>query len=151
MTPETRQQIEELLRAGRSNRDINRQTGAHRTTIARYRQQLGIPAQRTAADPPACTHGHSYPENKRRAKDGHLYCLACKRLRDRERYVPVQPDDSAIERAVAGDPPDRLSPRERHAAIRRLSRSDYPAAVIAEHVRCSPRTVHRARSRRQAA
>lgn len=151
---ETRQQIEALLRAGHSDRDIHRQTGAARTTIARHRRRLDLPTHLATADSPSCRHGHAWPENRRENSNGWTYCLACKRARQRhwwtENNPPAQPDEIAIQRATAGDPPDRLTPRERHAAIARLDRRDLPAAVIAEHVRCSPRTVHRARSKRAA-
>ncbi|MCI3279190.1 helix-turn-helix domain-containing protein [Streptomyces cylindrosporus] len=52
----------------------------------------------------------------------------------------------AIERAVAGDPPERLTPRERAAAVRKLSERGLSAEEIAEHVRCSPRNVYYLRS-----
>lgn len=164
MNAETRQQIADLLHAGHSDLAIHRATGAARKTIARHRKQLGLPGYRTTADSPACRHGHPFPQNRGWNDKGHLMCLECRRLIDRARYQPVprkpkqpgprrrhwepvQPDPAAIDRAVAGDPPERLTPRERHAAIRRLDQRDYPAALIAEHVRCTPRTVHRARSR----
>ena len=164
MNTDTRQQIADLLHAGHSDLDIHRRTGAARTTIARHRKQLGLPGYHTTADSPACRHGHRFPENRRWNENGHLICLACRRSRDRARsqpvprqpgqpgqrqrlWEPVQPDPIAIERAIAGDAPDRLTPRERHAAIARLDRREYSAAVIAERVRCSKRTVHRARSK----
>lgn len=147
LSSDKRQQIETLLRAGLSDRDVHRETGAARTTVARYRKRLGLPGWQTTADSPACRHGHPFPANLARTSEGWIWCRECKRIRDRARYVPAEPDDAAVERAVFGDPPDRLTPRERRAAITRLDRRDYSAAVIAERVRCSPRTVHRARSR----
>ena len=146
MTRETRQLIESLLRAGHSDLEVHRQTGAARTTIARHRRRLGLPGYRTTPDSPACRHGHPWPANQGRNEKGHLVCLACRRVRDRARYRPAEPDEIAIERAVAGDPPDRLTYRERRAAIRQLDTWQLPAAVSAERVRCSRRTVHRVRS-----
>ncbi|MFD4596785.1 helix-turn-helix domain-containing protein [Streptomyces sp. NPDC058464] len=155
MTPETRQQIETLLRARHSDRSIHQATGAARTTIARHRKRLGLPAYLTAADSPTCRHGHSFPENRAFYPNGWLYCLACARSRNQTwhatNYTPAQPDEAAIERAAAGDPPARLTPRERHAAITRLDSWQLSAAVIAERVRCSERTVYRARSKEAAA
>lgn len=147
MNAKTRQQIEALLRAGHSDLAIHQQTGAARTTVARHRAQLGLPSYRTTADSPACRHGHPFPENLGRNDKGHLICVACRRAHWRQqharRYVP---DEAAIQRAADGDPPERLTPRERHAAIGLLDRRQMSAAAIAERVRCSRRTVHRARS-----
>jgi len=164
MNDDTRQQIADLLRAGHSDLAIHRHTGAARATVARYRKQLGLPGYLTTADSPSCRHGHPFPQNRGWNEKGHLICLECRRRIDSARYQPtprqakesgprqrhwepVQPDPIAIERAIAGNPPERLTPRERHAAIRQLDRRQYSAAAIAERVQCSPRTVHRARSR----
>lgn len=147
LSNDKRQQIETLLRAGLSDRDVHRQTGAARTTVARYRKRLGLPSWQTTADSPACRHGHPFPANLARTGEGWIYCRECRRIRGRTRYVPAEPDDVAVERAVIGDPPDRLTPRERLAAITRLDRRGYSAVAVAERVRCSPRTVYRARSR----
>lgn len=144
---ETRQQIEQLLLEGASDLAVHQQTGIARATAARYRKALGVPGWQTTADSPNCRYGHAFPQNLGRNEKGHLICTECRRARHRSNYQPAQPDEMAIERAAAGDPPDRLTPRERHAAIRRLDRRDYSAAVIAERVRCTPRTVHRARSK----
>lgn len=151
MNAETRQRIADLLHAGHSDLAVHLATGAARDTVARHRKRLGLPGYRTTADSPACRHGHPFPENRGWNKKGHLICVACVRVSDRaaqqRRYVPAQPDEAAILRAAAGDPPERLTPRERHAAIHRLDRRQYSAAVIAERVRCTPRTVHRARTK----
>ncbi|BBC30053.1 hypothetical protein SGFS_013470 [Streptomyces graminofaciens] len=150
MSAEQRAHIEALLRAGLSNLEIHRRTGAARTTVARHRRRLGLPGYHTTPDSPNCRHGHPFPLNLGSSENGHLICLECRRRRQREQaaraYVPAQPDVAAIERTVAGDPPARLTPRERHAAIHRLDRWGLSAAVIAERVRCSKRTVHRARA-----
>jgi hypothetical protein len=104
---------------------------------------------------PACKHGHPYPENLAYRPNGWRYCRACARIRSRTwfdaNYTPAQPDEAAIRRAAAGDPPNRLSPRERHAAIQQLDAWQLPASVIAARVRCSKRTVHRARTKGAAA
>jgi transposase-like protein len=147
---ETRQQIADLLHAGASDLDVHRRTGAARTTVARHRKALGLPGYRTTPDSPACRHGHPFPQNLGYDDRGHLVCTACRRAHWREAsaraYIPAQPDEAAIHRAAAGDPPERLTPRERAAAIRQLDRQEYSAAVIAERVRCSKRTVHRHRN-----
>jgi hypothetical protein len=149
-----RQQVEQLLRDGRSDLAVHRQTGAARTTIARYRKALGLPGYRTTPDSPACHHGHPFPQNLGRNEKGHLTCIECRRAHWRQaaarNYSPAQPDEAAILRAAAGDPPERLTPRERAAAIRQLDRRELSSAVIAERVRCTPRTVHRARGRSKA-
>ncbi|MFD9463513.1 hypothetical protein [Streptomyces sp. NPDC060027] len=154
LSSEMRRQVEKLLHAGHSDRGIHQATGVARTTIARHRRRLGLPSYLVTADGPACRHGHPFPENIAHDSNGWLICRECRRLHGRKQaaraYIPAQPDQAAITRAAAGDPPDRLTPRERHAAIRRLDSRDYSAAVIAEHVRCSPRTVHRARSKQAA-
>jgi len=168
-----RQRVEELLANGLSDRGVHEQTGVDRGTVARYRKRLGLPGYKTREDSPTCRHGHPYPENAVRGADGWLRCRACMRASSRNAnrqprpatvpqaavksavqrpvYVPVQPDPAAIDRAVAGDPPARLTPRERHAAIHQLDARQLPASVIAERVRCSKRTVHRARTKGVAA
>lgn len=150
MNTETRQQIAALLHAGHSDLAIHRQTGAARTTIARYRKQLGLPGYRTTPDSPACRHGHPWPEHRGRDSLGRLICRECRRISARNRarrlYTPAEPDPAAIERAIAGDPPDRLTPRERHAAIQQLDTWQLTSTVIAERIRCSRRTVHRHRA-----
>jgi hypothetical protein len=173
LSSEKRQQIETLLRAGLSDQDVHRETGADRGTVARYRKRIGLPGHKAREDSATCRHGHPYPENAVRGSDGWLRCRTCMRASSRnaqrkpragtavrqavrpaavrQGHAPVQPDPVAVARAVAGDPPARLTPRERRAAIRQLDAWQLPAAVIAERVSCSPRTVHRARSRQQAA
>ena len=144
-----RRQVEALLRSGLSNVDVQRRTGVDRNTVARYRKRLGLPGFRVTADSPACRHGHPFPENVARDGKGWLYCRECNRTRVRasQQYVPAEPDAVAIDRAVAGDPPERLTPRERQAAVLQLTRQQLPASVIAERVGCSRRTVHRLRNK----
>lgn len=100
---------------------------------------------------PTCKHGHPYPDNLAHRPNGWAYCRACARIRSRNWFATNRagagPDDAAIARAVAGDPPARLTPRERHAAIAQLDAQRLPASVIAERVHCSKRTVHRARAK----
>jgi hypothetical protein len=204
---EKRQLVEALLHAGHSDLDIHRQTGAARTTIARYRKALGLPGYRVTADSPACRHGHPFPENVAYDSNGWLVCRECRRVHGREQharhYVPVQPDETAagkryaaiaecdvqgasaraiadevgcsprtvhrarskrrasgddwtwsppepdeaaVERAAAGDPPENLGPAERHAAIAQCDRWGLPARVTAERVGCTRQTVYYARN-----
>lgn len=151
LTQEIREHVETLLRAGCSDLEISRRLGVDRGTAARYRKRLGLPGFRITQDSPSCRHGHPFPQNAVRGSDGWLRCRECARLRSRSRnrsYVPVEPDWAAIERAVAGEAPDRVTPRERAAAVRRLSDRHMGAEQIAERVRCHPRTVYRIRGLR---
>lgn len=143
-----RRQAEALLHAGHSDLDVQRITGIDRSTAARYRKQLGLPGYQTRADSPSCRYGHPFPENLAYLPNGWLYCRECSRQRYRSRS---EPDWVAIERAAAGDPPGRLTPRERATAVAQLDKQRLPARLIAERVRCSKRTVHRVRSRQRAA
>lgn len=207
MTPEMRQQLEQLLHAGHSDLDIHRRTGAARTTVARYRKALGLPGYRVTADSPACRHGHPFPENVAYDSNGWLVCRACRRQHGREQharhYIPAQPsqvataraeaiapcddegmtareiaeqvgcsprtihrarnkrradgndwawtppepDEAAVERAAAGNPPADLSPAERHAAIAWCDQWGLPARITAERVGCARQTVYYARNK----
>lgn len=144
----TPEEIERLLRAGHSDLAVHQATGAARSTVARHRKRLGLPGYLMTAESPSCRHGHPFPENRAFQANGWMYCLGCSRERSRRApgYRAVEPDEMAIERAVAGDPPERLTPRERAAAVRRLSKRGLSAEEIAEHVRCSPRNVYYLRS-----
>lgn len=149
----TPEEIERLLLAGHSDLAVHLATGAARATVARYRKRLGLPGYRITADSPACRHGHPFPENRAFYSNGWLYCVACSRKRGRRSsarrssgYRAVEPDEMAIERAVAGDPPERLTPRERAAAVRALNRRGLSAQEIAVRVSCSPRNVYYLRS-----
>lgn len=133
-------EIQASLRAGGSDKRIALQVGADRGTVARYRRQLKLPGYRTSADSPACRHGHPFPENRGFNGKGHLICLECQRVRSGAGWV----DEIAIVRAVAGDPPARLTPRERRAAISQLAGWGNSARQIADRVGCSERTVWRA-------
>lgn len=149
LSDEVRQQVISLLTDGNSDIEVYRRTGVARTTVARHRKAAGLPGYFTSQGRPDCRNGHPWPENRREYSNGWTYCWGCKRERQRrwwaENYQPVQPDDMAIERAVAGDPPKRLTPRERAAAVRRLDAQGLTASVIAIHARCHVRTVHRLR------
>lgn len=104
-----------------------------------------------AATRPICKHGHPWPEHLAFNNRGHATCAECTRISHRRHYVPIEPDEAAIQRAVAGDPPPRLSPRERAAAVLTLTARNVAAWRIAEQIGCSQRTVHRVRSRYAAA
>lgn len=102
-----------------------------------------------AASRPTCKHRHPYPKHLAYDFKGHAVCTECARTRKRDYRAngPSTPDPVAIERAVAGDPPERLTPRERQAAVIRLTARALSARQIAERVGCAERTVHRIRSR----
>lgn len=108
-----------------------------------------------AATRTACNHGHPYPQNLSYDKHGYGYCAECKRIRNRawkrENRPALGHDPVAVERAVAGEPPERLVSSERTAAVQVLTARDFSAREIAERIGCSQRTVHRARSRTAAA
>ncbi|MDF2708152.1 MAG: hypothetical protein K0R62_3804 [Nonomuraea muscovyensis] len=98
-----------------------------------------------------CPHGHPYPENLVIDSRGWTTCRECRRAAwrcwYRRNYAPATPDEIAVDRAVMGDTPTRLTPRERTAAVQRLDRRGLSARQIAEHVGCTKRTVHRIRNR----
>lgn len=106
---------------------------------------------RWAASRPTCIHGHPWPQYLAYNARGHTICTECGRIRKREYRlqggVPIPPDPVAIERAIAGDPPERLTPSERAAAVLALTARNASARQIADRIGCSQRTVHRARSR----
>lgn len=150
-----RQQMLDLITAGHSDSHIQRVTGISRTTIARYRRGYTPAPPRTTADNEACGNGHPYPDNLRTDSNGWHYCAQCrrakaKRWRDRN-PMPAQPDEVSVLRAVQGDPPDRLTPRERTEAVRQLTGQGLTVAMTAERIRCHPNTVKRARKRLKAA
>lgn len=145
-------EIAALLRDGGSDFAIAAQLGIDRGTVARHRKRLGLPGYRVNANSPACRHGHPFPQNIAHDSNGWLYCLECSRTRTRVRTSrATQPDEIAIERAISGDPPERLTPRERAAAVTQLDTWQLDAHLIAERVRCHPRTVHRIRARQRTA
>jgi DNA-binding NarL/FixJ family response regulator len=64
---------------------------------------------------------------------------------------PYIPDEMAIVRAVAGNPPSYLHVQERRAAIAALDETGHTALEIAERLRCTTRTVQRHRAHLRAA
>ncbi|MEU0317082.1 helix-turn-helix domain-containing protein [Nocardioides sp. NPDC006273] len=102
--------------------------------------------------PDACQRGHPYPANLAIDNRGWKSCRQCRRDSWRRwyraHYIPAAPDHVAVNRATDGDPPARLTPRERAAVIHRLDAYGYTARQIADRIGCSKRTVHRARGRR---
>ncbi|MCP3820111.1 hypothetical protein NLX86_19020 [Streptomyces sp. A3M-1-3] len=140
-----RDEMRKLLEAGGiSDIDIARQVGADRRTVYRLRRKVGIPGYRELAD--TCLHGHPYPENLGHRPNGWRYCKGCHRDHKKRYKAAAAFDEAAVERAAAGDPPERLSPREREAAVLRLG-SHLSPEDIAERVRCTTRTVWRIRAR----
>lgn len=71
---------------------------------------------------------------------------ANRRADDNWTWTPPEPDEAAVERAAAGDPPEELSPAERRAAIAQCDRWGLPAPITAERVGCTRQTVYYARS-----
>ncbi|WP_159106697.1 helix-turn-helix domain-containing protein [Streptomyces rishiriensis] len=62
-------------------------------------------------------------------------------------WTAPEPDEAAIERAAAGDPPAELTWVERRAAIEQCERWGLPVRVIAARVGCTTETVYYARRR----
>jgi hypothetical protein len=85
--------------------------------------------------------GHEVITTTTRTIDGH-YTRRCLSCCGRRTYTPPEADDSAVQRAVLGDPPPHLNVSERRAAVKRLYGA-LPVPLIAEHVRISERTVWR--------
>lgn len=73
------------------------------------------------------------------AADGRRYCRTCRSSSDI--------DEMAVERAASGDPPARLTPAERAAAVLQLTGKGLTNEVIAQRIRCHPRTVSAIRQR----
>jgi hypothetical protein len=78
-----------------------------------------------------CLYGHPFPEHLYIDRRGHACCRACWRAA----WIPAMPDEVAIDRAVMGDPPERLTPRERLAAVQQLDAKGLSAQQIARRVR----------------
>lgn len=66
-------------------------------------------------------------------------------------WTAPEPDEVAIERAAAGEPPATLTWVERRAAIERCDQWGLPVRITAARVGCTRQTVYYARSRRSAA
>lgn len=75
---------------------------------------------------------------------GRVYCRTCKRG---EHDV----DEIAVVRAVRGEPPERLTPAEREAAVAQLLPKGLDVVEIARRVRCHRGQVRRIVSRLAAA
>jgi DNA-directed RNA polymerase specialized sigma24 family protein len=67
------------------------------------------------------------------------------------RWAEPEPDQAAIERAAAGDPPADLTWRERRAAIEQCDNWGLPPRITAARLGCTTETVYYARRRRTAA
>lgn len=61
-------------------------------------------------------------------------------------WTPPAPDEMAIERAAAGDPPADLTWVERRAAIAQCDQWGLPARTTAQRVGCTRQTVYYARN-----
>lgn len=87
------------------------------------------------------------------------YCAACYirwwrthgPIRDPLPRLPPVIDDLVVEHLTAGQPTPGATPAERRAAAVILTRRGLSAAVIADRLRCTPRTVIRYRARERAA
>lgn len=113
--------------------DLNRAWAEHLAFKEHYRPQWRAAQARRAAQRRAERHaGHTMAIGSRGP-----FCLSCRR-------GETSLDEMAVERAVIGQPPPRMSPAEREAAVIRLRLStDLPYTQIAEHAGCTQRTVIR--------
>jgi DNA-binding CsgD family transcriptional regulator len=86
--------------------------------------------------------GHDIATISGHTMDGHprRRCTTCHG--QPHAYTPPEADDSAVQRAVMGDPPPRLNVSERRAAVQKL-RGELSGRLIAERIGVSPRTVWR--------
>ena len=66
-------------------------------------------------------------------------------------WTAPEPDEIAVERAAAGEPPTDLTWIERRAAIERCDQWGLPARITAARVGCTRQTVYYARSRQKEA
>lgn len=73
-------------------------------------------------------------------KAGQLYCRTCRR-------GDQDVDEVAVERAVAGEPPERLTTAEREAAVALLLLEGLGRAEIARRVRCDRAHIGRIKNR----
>lgn len=160
-----RADVARAIHDGYSNRRIAVLVGCSRLTVADTRAAMGLgPAPRV---PTLCRNGHRRrvggrcEECDRAAWDRRFWAVhEGHRVTEegptgRRRCLQCTPhrfdvDEVAVLRAVAGDPPQRLNPAERAAAVLQLHERQLPPEVIAERVGCSVRTVwrvyHRART-----
>lgn len=115
--PRTRENVEMLSKGGTRCRMCHRATS--RIARARARED-GLPAAERHEGHDVITTGH-----------GRLYCRTCKR-------GDQDVDEIAVARAVAGDPPQRLTVAEREAAVAQLVLMGFRATEIARRVGCRP-------------
>lgn len=146
-------EIDALLRAGHSNMHIVRELHLSAKAVAARRADLGLRPHFAHRTDPFCRHGHPWPQHLRFDSRGGQYCAACQteqRTARRRAAGPRPLDEAAVARAVAGDPPTGLPPREREVAVLTLTARGASTTAIAERVRCTTRTVSRIRARRRA-
>ena len=112
-----------------------RPSGQRCRTCHREGSKLSMARAREDGRPTAERHdGHDVTTTKA----GRPYCRTCKR-------GELDVDEVAVARAVAGEPPERLTPAEREAAIAQLLLMGYGAAEIARRVNCHRTRVMRIR------
>lgn len=163
-----RPDIARLIRAGYSNRQIGEQLKCGRDTVARTRKAMGLPPAPQV--PVQCRNGHDRAEHTRTRANGKRYCATCAYNNDRAAWdrkfdakhpghpTSLRPgghrtclvctrqfevDEIAVLRATAGDPPARLNPAERQAAVLQLRRQQLSGSEIARRIGCTDRTVWR--------
>lgn len=134
------------LQAGEPCKTIATDLHIAATVVYQIRDEHGIPNWYVPTDGPACKHGHPWPEHLAFQVDGTRFCRQCKRAQHNKR-IRTLVDELAVERAVAGDPPARLTPSERRQAVARLITWRLDTKEIAERVGCSDRTIFRIRKR----
>ncbi|PWW50248.1 hypothetical protein [Actinokineospora spheciospongiae] len=100
------------------------------------REHAAVHQARRTADARAAFAAEHAGHDTDRTRDGRNYCRTCRRGDD---YI----DEIAVERAVAGSPPARLTVAEREAAVVELRGFGYPFWLIAHRVGISLRTAWR--------
>lgn len=114
-----------------------RTPGKRCQTCHREGSRLSVAKAREDGRPTAERHeGHDVTTTAA----GHLYCRTCKR-------GELDVDEIAVERAVAGQPPERLTTAEREAAVAQLLLAGLDLVEIARRVRCHRAHVGRIRDR----
>lgn len=118
---------------------MNRPNSAERHAAIAELDRQGMSAK-TIAEQLGCSPRTVHRARNKRRADG-----------DDWTWTPPEPDEMAIERAAAGDPPPDLTWLERRAAIAQCDRWGLPARITAERLGCTRQTVYYARSKRTAA
>lgn len=114
-----------------------RTPGRRCLTCHREGSRLSVARARADGRPTAERHeGHDVTTTTA----GHLYCRTCKR-------GELDVDEIAVERAVAGQPPERLTTAEREAAVAQLLLAGLDLVEIARRVGCHRAHVGRIRDR----